>query len=331
MHIDNVIRGRLAPSPTGALHLGNARSFLLAWLSVRARGGTVVMRIEDLDHPKVKPWTVAEIFEDLRWLGLDWDEGPDVGGGYGPYVQRERGEQYAAALEVLKDQGLVYPCVCRRQDVEAAQAAPHAEDYQRYPGTCRERFGSFAEASALLPSERIPAWRYRAADDTISFDDGFVGYREANVAQRDGDFVLARDVQGAGYMLAVVVDDAAMGITEVLRGDDLLPATHRQLLLYRALGIEPPQFFHVPLVVGPDGKRLAKRHGDTRLRFYREQGVTPEQITGFLAWSCGLVPFGTLCRPDELIADFALAKLPREPLVLTADLSRAISRVCAIA
>ena len=311
-----VCRGRLAPSPTGALHLGNARSFLLAWLSVRARGGTVVMRIEDLDHPKVKPWTVAEIFEDLRWLGLDWDEGPDVGGPYGPYAQRERTEHYAAALEVLKDQGLVYPCVCSRQDVESAQAAPHAEDYQRYPGTCRGRFGSFAESAAALPSGRVPAWRFKAPDVVVGLDDGFMGHYEVNVAQRDGDFVLARDVQGAGYMLAVVVDDAAMDITEVLRGDDLLPATHRQLLLHRALGIEPPQFFHVPLVVGLDGKRLAKRHGDTRLRAYREQGVSPEQITGFLAWSCGLVPLGTKCRPAELIADFSLAKLPREPLVI---------------
>ncbi|MFU8780813.1 MAG: tRNA glutamyl-Q(34) synthetase GluQRS [Kiritimatiellia bacterium] len=320
MPASSPIRGRLAPSPTGALHLGNARSFLLAWLSVRSRGGTVVMRIEDLDHPKVKPWAVSEILDDLRWLGLDWDEGPDVGGALGPYVQRERCEQYAAALEVLKEKGQVYPCVCSRRDVESAQAAPHAEDYQRYPGTCQGRFGSFADARAFLPSERLPAWRFQALDEAVGFEDGFCGYHGANVAQRDGDFVLARDAQGAGYMLAVVVDDAAMGITEVLRGDDLLPATHRQLLLYRALGLEPPRFVHVPLVVGPDGKRLAKRHGDTRLRVYREQGIAPERITGFLAWSCGLIPFGMACRPTELIADFSLDKLPHEPLVLTPEL-----------
>ncbi len=317
-------RGRLAPSPTGALHLGNARSFLLAWLSVRSRGGTMVMRIEDLDHPKVKPWAIDEIFTDLRWLGLDWDEGPDVGGAFGPYVQRERRDQYAAALDVLKDKGLVYSCVCSRQDVASAQAAPHAEDYQRYPGTCRGRFGSFADASAELPPERMPAWRFCAPDEKVGFHDGFAGRYEANVAHRDGDFVLARDTKGAGYMLAVVVDDAAMGITEVLRGDDLLPATHRQLVLYRALGLRPPQFIHVPLVVGPDGKRLAKRHGDTRLRAYREQGIAPERIVGLLAWSCGLVPFGVACRPDELISEFLLSKLPHEPLVLTEALSGAL-------
>ena len=315
MHGEGLIRGRLAPSPTGALHLGNARSFLLAWLSLRSRGGTVVMRIEDLDHPKVKPWKINEIFSDLRWLGLDWDEGPDVAGAFGPYVQRDRCELYAAALDVLKGKGLVYPCVCSRRDVELAQAAPHAEDYQRYPGTCRGRFRSFADASAVMPPQRMPAWRFCAPDQTIGFDDGFAGRHEANVAQRDGDFVLARDLDGAGYMLSVVVDDAAMGISEVLRGDDLLPATHRQLLLYRALGLEPPLFIHVPLVVGPDGKRLAKRHGDTRLRVYRDQGIAPEKIVGFLAWSCGLVPKGTACRPDELLADFSLCKLPRDPLV----------------
>ncbi len=311
------IRGRLAPSPTGALHLGNARSFLLAWLSVRARGGTVVLRMEDLDHPKVKPGTADAVLADLRWLGLDWDEGPDVGGPHAPYVQSARVPQYTAALAQLRGAGRVYPCVCSRKDVASAQQAPHADAYQLYPGTCRGRFHSFAEGALALPPGRLPAWRFRVAGGTVTYRDGFVGEVSADVAARDGDFVLARHAEGAGYMLAVVVDDATMAITEVLRGDDLLPATHRQLLLYAALGWEPPHFVHVPLVVGPDGRRLAKRHGDTRLSAYRAHGVLPETIVGFLAWSCGWVPFGTRCRPQDLVKHFLLEKLPREPLVLT--------------
>jgi len=316
------IRGRLAPSPTGALHLGNARSFLLAWLSLRSRGGTVVLRMEDLDHPKVKPGTATAVLADLRWLGLDWDEGPDVGGPYGPYVQSERITRYAQALDALQASRLVYPCVCSRQDVNSAQQAPHAEDYQRYPGTCRRRFATYAAATAALPAGRLPAWRFRVAPGVVGFTDGYHGYREEDVADRDGDFVLARHTQGAGYMLAVVVDDAAMGITEVLRGDDLLPATHRQLLLYQALGLPPPHFTHVPLVVGEDGRRLAKRHGDTRLSTYRAQGVPPGRIVGLLAWSCGLVPQGTTCHPRELLRGFRLANLPREPLVWTVALEQ---------
>ena len=316
------VRGRLAPSPTGALHVGNARSFLLAWLSVRSQGGTVVLRMEDLDHPKVKPDTVTAVLEDLRWLGLDWDEGPDLGGPCEPYTQSERIASYSVALQLLAAHDCVYPCVCSRQDVVTAQAAPHAEDYQGYPGTCRGKFASYEDAVAVLPEDREPAWRFRAPDELIGFDDAFTGVNNANVAKRDGDFVLARGAHGAGYMLAVVVDDGAMEITEVLRGDDLLPATHRQLLLYRALGIVPPRFIHVPLVVGPDGKRLAKRHGDTRLCTYREQGLAPEQMVGFLAWSCGLLPWGTTCQPEGLVSGFSLSKVPHDPLVLTAELQK---------
>jgi glutamyl-tRNA synthetase len=311
------VRGRLAPSPTGALHLGNARSFLIAWLSVRSRGGTVVMRMEDLDHPKVKPGTAEQALDDLRWLGLDWDEGPDCGGPHTPYVQSERVEQYRKRLYQLADAGMVYPCTCSRSDVESAQSAPHAgEDGLRYPGTCRDRYGSFEEANRELPEDRIPAWRYRVADEHVRFIDGFHGPQDQHVHTAVGDFVIARHEDGAGYMLAVVVDDAAMGITEVLRGDDLLPTTHRQILLYEALGLDCPEFIHVPLVVSPDGRRLAKRHGDTRISALRQQGVSAETIVGVLAYWCGWAEWGEALTAEALLPRFDMTKLPKEPAVL---------------
>ncbi len=316
-----VIRGRLAPSPTGALHLGNARSFLLAWLSIRSRGGRLVLRMEDLDHPKVRPAAAVQALDDLRWLGLDWDEGPDEGGPCGPYVQSERTAYYSAALARLQEQGLVYPCVCSRSDVESAQSAPHAGDEgPRYPGTCRGRFDTFDAAAARLPAGRLPAWRFLAPDEPVVADDGFAGRIVANVAARDGDFVLARHREGAGYMLGVVVDDGHMGITEVLRGDDLLPATHRQLLLYRALALEPPRFIHVPLVVSPGGRRLAKRHGDTRLASLRAQGVSAASVVGLLAYWCGWADRGEECTAAGLLDRFALEAVPRTPVVLTAEI-----------
>ena len=327
------LRGRLAPSPTGALHLGNARSFLVAWLSIRSRGGSLLLRMEDLDHPKVKPRAAEQALEDLRWLGLDWDEGPDLGGPCAPYVQSARTARYAAALAQLQAAGRVYPCVCSRKDVEAGQSAPHAgEDGLAYDGACRGRFATYADAAATLPPGRLPAWRFRASpcdglalarptavSAESAFDDGFHGPQRENVAETTGDFVIARHPLGAGYMLAVVVDDAAMGVSEVLRGDDLLSATHRQLLLYRALGLMPPRFVHVPLVVAPDGRRLAKRHGDTRIATLRQQGVRPSQVVGLLAEWCGWGSAGEELLPKDLLPRFRLESIPREPVVLTEE------------
>jgi glutamyl-tRNA synthetase len=317
----DVVRGRLAPSPTGALHLGNARSFLLAWLSVRSRGGTLVLRVEDLDHPKVKAWAMDQALDDLRWLGLDWDEGPDVGGPHGPYLQRKRMVRYRQALDRLIAQGVVYPCICSRKDVENAQSAPHADDESlKYPGFCRKSGLSYEEAAGRLEAPRVPAWRFRTqAGDVTEYEDGFHGLQRACVQEKDGDFVVARHREGAGYMLAVVVDDAAMQINEVLRGDDLLPATHRQILLYRALGLTPPAFTHVPLVVGENGWRLAKRHGDTRLSMLREKGVDPRKVLGLLAWWCGWVPYGTEISAQELVPRYDVSAIPKEPVVLTQD------------
>jgi len=313
-----IARGRLAPSPTGALHLGNARSFLITWLSLRSQQGQMILRMEDLDHPKVKPGAAAAAMDDLRWLGLDWDEGPDCGGLYGPYTQSERVSRYQSALQLLRESGSVYPCVCSRRDVETAQSAPHKGDEgPRYPGTCRGRFADYAAAQAILPSERLPAWRYRALPSPVTFVDGYCGRVTTSVDEVSGDFVLARHPDGAGYMLAVVVDDAAMRITEVIRGDDLLPATPRQLLLYRALGLHAPAFIHVPLVVGTDGRRLAKRHGDTRIAALRERGVSAEKIVGLLAYWCGWASWGEVLTPHALLERFDWGRLSPAPAVFT--------------
>jgi glutamyl-tRNA synthetase len=325
-------RGRLAPSPTGALHLGNARSFLIAWLSVRSRGGSLVLRMEDLDHPKVKPGASAAVLEDLRWLGMDWNEGPDVGGACAPYVQSERIAGYAGALQRLQQAGRVYPCVCTRRDVEQGQAAPHLDEAApRYDGACAGRFADYESAlrvrlatageTAVTSPNLLPAWRFRAWGET-HFVDEFRGRQQGNVAATEGDFVLARHPRGAGYMLAVVVDDAAMGINEVVRGDDLLPATHQQLLIYQALGLAPPRFCHVPLVVGEEGRRLAKRHGDTRLSTLRQRGLAPEAVVGLLAWWSGWAEWGEVLSPRALLPRFDLGKLPKEPAVLDARVKR---------
>jgi glutamyl-tRNA synthetase len=296
----------LAPSPTGVLHLGNARSFLLAWLSVRKRGGTLRLRIEDIDGPRVKAGAERTALDDLEWLGLDWD---------GEIVrQSERLELYASAAQRLAAAGLAYPCVCSRREIEEAASAPHEDglDAPVYPGTCRGRFASLDDARQA--SGREPALRFRVDVAAVPFDDRFRGTQAGAIV---GDFVIGKRDGGPAYQLAVVVDDAAMGIDEVLRGDDLLPSTPRQLLLYRALGLRVPRFCHVPLVVGPDGRRLAKRHGDTSLAHFRAQGVRAEEIVGFLAELCGFCERGARCRPRDLLEGFDLAKVPRAAVLGT--------------
>jgi glutamyl-tRNA synthetase len=293
--------GRLAPSPTGAQHVGNARTYLLAWLSIRSRGGRVILRIEDIDSPRVKRGAQEQAIEDLRWLVLDWDEGP--------YVQTQRLAHYQAALERLKAADRVYPCTCTRSDISAAASAPHAgQEGPIYPGTCASRSASDADS---LAAAGVPfAWRCRTSDGMRTIHDLVVGEQSCNVARELGDFVVSKSDGTPAYQLAVVVDDAAMGITEVLRGDDLLPSAFRQLELYEALGHQPPAFAHVPLVVGPDGRRLAKRHGDTRLATFRERGVKPDRLVGLLAWSCGLIETPRACRPSELLPCFTLGNIP---------------------
>jgi glutamyl-tRNA synthetase len=300
-------RGRFAPSPTGDLHLGGARTALAAWLSARAAGGRFVMRVEDLDRPRVVPGAEARILEDLAWLGLDWDEGPDVGGPSGPYRQSERGDRYRAVVERLLAEGRAFRCWCSRAEVARAAAAPHgaSDDGPRYPGTCRERRDG--------PPGRAPSVRLRVDPETVELIDGVHGVQREDPAATVGDFVIWRADGVAAYQLAVVVDDAAMAVTDVVRGDDLLGSTARQILLYRALGLAVPRFAHVPLVLGPDGARLAKRHGAIGVRQLRERGVTRARLVHWLAESLGL---GGADDPHALVAGFALARIRRGATVV---------------
>jgi glutamyl-tRNA synthetase len=301
--------GRLAPSPTGAQHIGNARTYLIAWLSARSRGGRVLLRFEDIDSPRVKPGAAAVILDDLRWLGLDWDACP--------VVQTERLPLYESALRLLQERELVYPCTCTRSDVERAASAPHLEhEGPVYPGTCSGRRAD--EAAAL--EGRPFCWRFRVGDGRFDFVDGFRGPTHIDLREVGGDFVVWKSGGTPAYQLAVVVDDAGQGVTEVVRGDDLVPSTPRQLLLYEALGLLPPGFVHVPLVAGPDGRRLAKRHGDTRLASLRAAGVRAEIVLGLLAWSCGWIKrVDPVCARD-LLPLFRLETIPHSPFVLTSAL-----------
>jgi glutamyl-tRNA synthetase len=265
-------RGRLAPSPTGLLHVGHARTFWIAQERAQARGGTLVLRNEDLDPGRSRAEFVAAMLEDLHWLGLRWQEGPDCGGPYAPYSQSERRPLHMALFEKLKSQNLVYPCCCSRQDVLRALQAPHdGEEEPVYPGTCRN--GMKAAQAKLIN------WRFRVPDgEPIEFIDENFGPQRFVAGKDFGDFVVWRHDGVPSYQLAVVADDAAMKISEVVRGADLLTSTARQLLLYRALGFEPPDFYHCELMTDAAGRRLAKREAALSLRALRENGATPESV-----------------------------------------------------
>ncbi|MDR3617909.1 MAG: tRNA glutamyl-Q(34) synthetase GluQRS [Paludisphaera borealis] len=294
--------GRLAPSPTGGLHLGHARTFLIAWLAARSGGGRVILRIEDLDAARVRDEARDAALVDLRWLGLDWDEGP--------YVQSDRRVVYDDALDRLKAAERIYPCTCTRADIERAASAPHPEDEgPTYPGACAHRLA----ADARVLGDRPFAWRFRVKPGPVAWDDQFLGRRELDPARLGGDFVIARNTLGPSYQLAVVVDDALMGVSQVVRGADLVPSTPRQILLYQALGWTLPRFGHVPLVVGPDGRRLAKRDGSIKLSTLREQGVDPQRLIGALARSCGWTSTLTPSYPADWINRYDPDSLPGDP------------------
>lgn len=308
--------GRLAPSPTGAQHLGNAKTYLLAFWSARNSDSRLILRIEDVDSPRVKRWAVDQAIEDLRWLGIDWDEGPDIGGEQSSYIQSERCEIYQQALEKLIAEDRVFPCTCTRKDIQAAGSAPHFEhEGPVYSGHCRDwRSGD------PLPEAGSYCWRFKTTHETVAFTDRMLGAQECVPATALGDFPVTQKNGEPSYQLAVVVDDATMGITEVVRGDDLIASTFRQIELYRALGYSPPEFAHVPLVVGPDGRRLAKRHGDTRLSHFREVGVAAETIVGWAAHAAGLVEDASPRSAGELIESFAWERV--SPCTVVVDASQ---------
>ena len=301
------MKGRFAPTPSGDLHVGGARTALVAWLHARALGGAFALRVEDLDQPRTVPGAEARILEDLRWLGLDWDEGPDVGGAHAPYRQSERTEHYEAALEALARRDLLYFCDCSRAEIARVASAPHpGEEGPRYPGTCRD-FG-------LRPREwkRPPAVRLRVPVGEVAIDDALQGRVVQNVAETVGDFVLRRGDGVFAYQLAVVVDDLEMGVTEVVRGADLLASAPRQALLATLLGGMPPRWAHVPLMVAADGGRLAKRAGDVTLRALRAGGTTPGVLLDALARLLGLEPRGSAA---VMLGAFDRDKLARRATV----------------
>jgi glutamyl-tRNA synthetase len=319
-------RGRYAPSPTGMIHVGNARTALVAWLSVRSRSGTFLWRVEDLDPPRVVPGLAEAQLADLAWLGLDWDEGPDVGGPYAPYAQSLRSAVYEEALRRLAVAERLFPCRLSRRDLQAIASAPHGAEEAPYPFSLRpvsieqdwfERLCGSGQAEAAI--------RFRVHDRPVSFTDRVFGLMTEQVDRTVGDFVLKRRDGLYAYQLAVVVDDLAMGIDDVVRGADLLASTARQTQLIEALGGVPPEYAHVPLVVNVRGEKLSKRDRSLTLRSLRESGVRPETVTGYLAFSLGLVDRPEPCRPADLAKVFAWERIGRVDWVLPEELPRVLA------
>lgn len=329
-------RGRFAPSPTGLLHVGSARTALAAWLSVRSRGGTFVWRVEDLDPPRTVEGTAEAAADDLRWLGLDWDEGPDEGGPHAPYVQSERSGHYEAALDRLAAAGRLFPCRVSRRDLRGLASAPHGpEGLPPYPSSMRPatlapnwlaRLRNREDADPSAGSGQAAALRFRVHNAPVTFADCVQGKVTERVSETTGDFVLKRRDGLYAYQLAVVVDDLAMGITEVVRGADLLDSTARQIQLIEALGGTVPTYAHLPLVLNADGEKLSKRDDALTLRSLRETGVAPETLVGALAYSLGLLDAPTPISARALVPRFDWARIHRDPWHLPSGFAARLRR-----
>ncbi len=288
------MRGRYAPSPTGQLHLGNARTALVAWWHSRKFGGQFILRVEDLDSARSRQALIATNMQELRWLGLDWDEGPDMGGPHAPYLQSERHGFYQQALGLLMQQGRIFQCYLSRKDLRELSSAPHGAlpPYGECERQLNDRLGPAKQREG-----KLPALRYRVDVPEVSFVDELQGQQSYCI----GDFVVRRADNEWAYQLAVVVDDIAMGISNVVRGADLLESSAAQILLYEALEAAAPRFWHVPLLLDMSGERMAKRNGALTLSTLQHQGIRPQRVVGFLAYSLGLVE-----QPGELTASEAL-------------------------
>lgn len=313
---------RLAPSPTGALHLGNARTFLVNWALARRQGWRIVLRIEDLDGPRVKPEAIEACVRTLGWLGIDWD--------IGPLIQSEDLGPCEQAMGALASRGLVYPCELTRSEIDAAASAPHdGEGRDRAPGPSggpeggENRFPPGLRPADLGPrpfDDPTTNWRFLTPPGPVAFDDACAGPQRQDPARDVGDFVVWTRRGQPAYQLAVVVDDHRQGVTQVVRGDDLLGSAARQLLLMRALGLGPePAYTHLPLVVGGDGRRLAKRHGDTRLATYQQTGVAAERVIGLLGWWCGVAAERVPMSAAEFCGGFDLASMARDRVTFTEE------------
>ena len=307
------LRGRFAPSPSGRMHLGNLFSGLLAWLSVRSAGGTMVLRMEDLDPDRCREEYALQLADDLRWLGLDWDEGYGAGGPHGPYRQSGRTDYYAACFRTLAERGLVYPCYCTRAERLAA-SAPHASDGAVvYSGRCAHLTAQ--QRQDLEAQGRRPAFRVRVPREEITIEDGHMGPYTQQLDRDCGDFIVRRSDGVWAYQLAVVVDDALMGVSHVVRGCDLLSSSPAQAWLHRTLGYEPPQFYHLPLLVDAQGRRLSKRDRDLDMGVLREK-YTPQELVGWLGWLAGLQDTPKSATPDQLISRFHWSKVPKTSIVV---------------